>query len=83
MRCRQLLILGGVCLLTGACATAPPDTRRAAGVSTDAAAPVDCLLPSQIRKLGTQFVYLAPRRTIITSLRDCEVRGGTVTSPPA
>jgi hypothetical protein len=84
MNCRHLLVLGGaVSLLTAACATTQPETRRAEGVGAGGAAAVECLLPSQIRKLGSQFVYLAPRRTVITSPHDCEVRGGTVTSPPA
>lgn len=38
--------------------------------------PVDCLLPSQIRRLGTQMNYLAPRRAIKTTALDCEIRGG-------
>ncbi len=37
---------------------------------------VDCLLPGQVRKLGTQFTYLSPRRPIKTTARDCEIRGG-------
>jgi hypothetical protein len=38
--------------------------------------PVDCLLPSQIRSLGTSLTYLAPRRAIKTTALDCEIRGG-------
>lgn len=37
---------------------------------------VDCLLPAQVRQLGTGFTFLAPRRAIKTSGGDCEVRGG-------
>ena len=37
---------------------------------------VDCLLPPQVRKLGQNFTYLAPRRAIKTSAGDCEIRGG-------
>lgn len=37
---------------------------------------VDCLLPGQIRKLGSQMTYLTARRPIRTSAADCEVRGG-------
>jgi hypothetical protein len=36
---------------------------------------VDCLLPGQVRKLGTA-VYLTPRRAIKTTARMCEIRGG-------
>lgn len=37
---------------------------------------VDCLLPGQIRRLGSQMTYLTARRPIKTSALDCEVRGG-------
>ena len=41
---------------------------------------VDCLLPSQVRKLGRQASYLAPRRAIKTAQGDCEIRGGEYVS---
>ncbi|HVQ74412.1 MAG TPA: caspase family protein [Candidatus Binatia bacterium] len=41
---------------------------------------VDCLLPSQIRRLGSKMTFLAPRRAIKTSSRDCEIRGGEYVS---
>lgn len=37
---------------------------------------VDCLLPGQIRKLGSRMTYLSPRRPTKTSALDCEIRGG-------
>jgi hypothetical protein len=37
---------------------------------------VDCLLPSQIRKLGQMATYLTARRAIKTTAVDCEIRGG-------
>lgn len=37
---------------------------------------VDCLLPGQLRKLGSQMTYLSGRRPIRTTAADCEVRGG-------
>ena len=37
---------------------------------------VDCLLPGQVRKLGSSVSYLTPRRPVKTSAGDCEVRGG-------
>ncbi|MEP7182521.1 MAG: caspase family protein [Betaproteobacteria bacterium] len=37
---------------------------------------VDCLLPGQVRQLGTGVTYLAPRRAIKTSGADCAIRGG-------
>ncbi|NOY67122.1 MAG: hypothetical protein GXP13_06910, partial [Gammaproteobacteria bacterium] len=41
---------------------------------------VDCLLPSQIRKLGGQFTYLAARQPVRTTAINCEIRGGEYTS---
>jgi hypothetical protein len=37
---------------------------------------VDCLLPSQVRRLGSRLTFLAPRRAEKSSARDCEIRGG-------
>lgn len=37
---------------------------------------VDCRLPSQVRQLGTQMTYLAPRRRVKTTKSDCGIRGG-------
>jgi hypothetical protein len=37
---------------------------------------VDCLLPGQIRRLGTMTTYVTPRRAVKSTRRDCEVRGG-------
>ena len=37
---------------------------------------VDCLLPGQVRQLGTRMTYLSPRRAIKTSAGECELRGG-------
>ena len=37
---------------------------------------VDCLLPGQVRKMGTQMTYLSARRPVRTTAADCEVRGG-------
>jgi len=41
---------------------------------------VDCLLPGQVRKLGTMSTFMTPRRPIKTTARDCEIRGGEYTS---
>ncbi len=37
---------------------------------------VDCLLPGQIRNLGSGLTYLTQRKPIKTSAVDCEIRGG-------
>lgn len=36
---------------------------------------VDCLLPGQVRRLGSMS-YLSPRRAIRTTTADCRIRGG-------
>jgi hypothetical protein len=37
---------------------------------------VDCLLPAQIRQLGLNMTFLAPRQAIRTSAHECALRGG-------
>ena len=37
---------------------------------------VECRLPAQVRRLGRELTFLGPRRSIKTSVRDCETRGG-------
>jgi len=37
---------------------------------------VDCLLPGQLRKLGSKMTYLTARRPVKTTAGDCEIRGG-------
>ena len=37
---------------------------------------VDCLLPGQVRQLGTQMTYVTERRPIRTTKEDCTIRGG-------
>jgi len=72
-------VLAGAAL-AAACAapeSAPPALGAAAGDrDADALLPVDCLLPPQQRKLGTQIRYLTAARPVKTSARDCEIRGG-------
>lgn len=51
-------------------------TRDLAKGDADKLLPVDCLLASQVRSLGTQMIYLAARKAIKTTALDCEIRGG-------
>ncbi len=46
------------------------------GIKTDDLMIVDCLLPGQVRQMGTEFTYLSARRPIRTSAKDCAIRGG-------
>ncbi len=55
-------------------AAALADMERVGG--PDATLIVDCLLPGKIKKLGSSFTYLTPRRPAKVSSQDCEIRGG-------
>lgn len=37
---------------------------------------VDCLLPPQVRQLGQNYTYLAPRRPAKLTAKECALRGG-------
>src|SRR5215813_13990115 len=41
---------------------------------------VDCLLPGQVRKLGSHSSFMSARRPVRTSQADCEIRGGEYVS---
>lgn len=81
---RMLLFLGSSCIaisfsLVG-CVSNPSSTadleKLEGRVPAEKLLAVDCLLPPQIRKLGTQSVYATARRPIKTTALDCEIRGG-------
>ncbi len=83
-RWRASMLGFGIGLLLAGC-VAETDTRAvtatgAGGKSADDLLIVDCLLPGQIRKLGSQMTYLSARRPIQTSAQDCEIRGGEYTA---
>src|SRR5215467_7448006 len=60
----------------GGDAVAPANPQPQSVGRTEDLLIVDCLLPSQIRRLGQQVTYLSARRAVKTSARDCEIRGG-------
>ena len=67
-----------------ACASEPPPVDSVSAVtgavnapgSPDAYEVVDCLLPGQIRQLGTKTTYVTERRPVRTTKEDCVIRGG-------
>jgi predicted nucleic acid-binding Zn-ribbon protein len=69
-------------------ATSGPVARRAVAAAQVAPHPakmdeflvVDCLLPGQVRRLGSKLTMLTARRAMKTSQRDCEIRGGEYVS---
>ena len=67
-------------LVLGACVTgtdpALTESFQAAGDDPGKLLVVDCLLPGQVRKLGTSATYITARRPIKTTIGLCEIRGG-------
>src|SRR5262244_4388002 len=78
-RLRVFPIAVGIFLIAG-CASEnggqPEAGKRQDPTKSDDFLVVDCLLPGQIRRLGTQMTYLSARQAVKTSARDCEIRGG-------
>ena len=75
------LVTAALVAWVAGCATAPVDSTsempaEAAGLKADQLMVVDCLLPGQVRQLGSRMTYLTPRRPIKTTASDCEIRGG-------
>jgi hypothetical protein len=70
-------------LILAACASPPqggdyavPKVTQASAGSVDDFVLVDCMLPGQIRQLGTMMTYLTPRRPAKTTRKECAIRGG-------
>lgn len=80
------ITIAAALLLAGlsACASEPPPVDTVSAVTqainapggTDAYDVVDCLLPGQIRQLGTMTTYVTDRRPVRTTKEDCAIRGG-------
>lgn len=78
-------LVSGMLSLSAACVSTSVNDGAGAGSSSLQAAPgagiqdyvlVDCLLPGQIRRLGTSMTYLTPRRSVKATQQDCAIRGG-------
>ena len=50
------------------------------GISVEDLIVVDCLLPGQVRQLGSSTNYITPRRPVKTSAKNCAIRGGEYVS---
>ena len=74
----KLALVAGAITCGGSSLAAPtssvtvPDDRQ----NADRLLVVDCLLPGQVRQLGTGMTYMAPRRAIKTTGSECAIRGG-------
>lgn len=80
---RDALLLGALVAVVGCASTSEGDAGMAGlAAQTDGGGQVedyvlvDCLLPGQIRRLGTSMTYLTPRRSVKATQRDCAIRGG-------
>ena len=74
----KLLLLGFIGLLIIASGTTTAKTKKIekGQITPDQLYIVDCLLPPQVRQLGRNYTYMAPRKPAKLSARDCAVRGG-------
>ena len=82
MKTISLMQVVSLALLAG-CSTVPGSGERTNDIArveqrgdADKLYIVDCLLPGQIRKLGSNMTFLTARLAIKTSAVDCEIRGG-------
>jgi len=80
-----IVLLGGLSLGLVACVGTPERDSAVALADVKPIAPgqgiddyviVDCLLPGQIRQLGTRMTFMAPRRMVKSTKTDCGIRGG-------
>lgn len=76
---RLQLIVGALAYLLGSCASAPRPSEVTAAtngmIRHEDLEIVDCLLPGQVRQLGSA-AYVTPRRPTHTTAGDCRIRGG-------
>ena len=77
---KRIWILAGTAFLSawlGVALSAEPSASPGEQIAAmDRFMVVDCLLPGQVRRIGTKVTYLSPRRPAKTTAGDCEVRGG-------
>ncbi|MEE2729460.1 MAG: caspase family protein [Pseudomonadota bacterium] len=73
------ICIGFFTVILGACASNPAPSASGPDAevkNADDLLIIDCLLPGQVKKLGTQTTFLTARRPIKTTATDCEIRGG-------
>ena len=69
-----LVVIAGCASISGG---VPGDLEKMRGkIPAEKLLAVDCLLPPEVRNLGSQMTYLAARQPIKTIALDCEIRGG-------
>lgn len=67
----------GIAILVMAVSVPGQAAKKAEGhITADDLFIVDCLLPGQIRSLGSRATFVSPRRAVRTTAQDCGIRGG-------
>jgi TPR repeat protein len=75
--CAIVAILATFPIAVGAQVTRPtPEQLALAQHQADRLLVVDCLLPGQVRRLGTRMTYLTARRPAKLNAEECALRGG-------
>lgn len=72
----KLSIISFISLLVIGCGAPNVKTVEKGQITPDQLYIVDCLLPPQVRQLGQNYTFMAPRKPARLSARDCSVRGG-------
>jgi predicted nucleic acid-binding Zn-ribbon protein len=70
------LLVGSFVAVLAAAVSAPVDARKPTVRNPEDLLVVDCLLPGQVRKLGSQATFMSARRPVRTTQADCQIRGG-------
>jgi uncharacterized caspase-like protein len=73
-------LLTAALVVTAGLAPQPGQAARSGPKNPEDLLIVDCLLPGQVRKLGSQATFMSARRPIRTTQADCEIRGGEYVS---
>lgn len=72
---RTAVLAAAIGLIVGT-GSSVPVARAATIQNAEDLLVVDCLLPGQIRRLGSQATFMSARRPIRTTQADCQIRGG-------
>jgi hypothetical protein len=73
---RKASLVGILSLLIIGCGAPPVKKVEKGQITPDDLYIVDCLLPPQVRQLGQNYTYMAPRKPARLSAHDCALRGG-------
>jgi len=86
-KCKSILMsffTAALMVMLSACTSDPSSVNSVTGVTGAVNAPggpesyevATCLLPGQVRQLGTHMTYVTERHPVRTTKEDCTIRGG-------